>query len=197
MYSPKIRSAFVLALFLTLAGAAACQGNTESQGDTDSLGGTEKGSEIMTIAAGNSVSLEYTLKLDDETVVESNVGATPLTYLHGDGSIIPGLERELEGLTVGATKDVVIAPADGYGPIHAEAVQEVPLEQIPENARHAGAVLQGQSPEGGVVRARVTEVKDATAVVDFNHPLAGQTLHFAVKVLDIQKAAPAIEEATE
>jgi FKBP-type peptidyl-prolyl cis-trans isomerase SlyD len=191
MYSPKIRSACVLALFLALAGAVACTGETENQGEP------EKGAEIMTIAAGTSVSLEYTLKLDDETVVESNVGATPLTYTHGDGSIIPGLERELEGLVVGDVKDVVIAPADGYGPLHDEAVQEVPLEQIPENARHAGAVLQGQSPDGGVVRARVTEVKDATAVVDFNHPLAGQTLHFAVKVLDIQKVAPAIEKATE
>jgi len=191
MYSPNTRSALVLALILTVAGAVACQGESETSSET------EKGAEIMTVAAGTSVSLEYTLKLDDESVVESNVGATPLTYTHGDGSIIPGLERQLEGLAAGDTKDVVIAPVEGYGPVHPEAVQEVPLEQIPENARHAGAQLQGQSPDGGVVRARVTEVTDATAVVDFNHPLAGQTLHFAVKVLDVQEAAPAIEGATE
>lgn len=192
MSIPKSRSTWLLALILTVAGAVSCSGDTAGPGEPE-----EEGAETMTISAGKEVSLEYTLTLDDETVVESNVGGQPLTYTHGEGAIIPGLESALEGLVVGDSKDIVVDAADGYGPVRPEAVQEVPIENIPEDARHAGALLQGQSPDGGVFRARVTEVKDATALVDFNHPLAGQTLHFAVKVLDIQKAPAETELPVE
>src|SRR5215813_11257713 len=68
-----------------------------------------------TVAEGKLVSLEYTLTLDDQSVVESNVGAKPLTYTHGSHQLIPGLEKALEGMTVGATKQVTVTPADGYG----------------------------------------------------------------------------------
>ena len=139
----------------------------------------------MTIESGSQVSLEYTLKLDDGTVVDTNVGGDALVYVHGEGQIIPGLERELTGMEAGQETDVKVDPKDGYGDVNQEAIQEVPTEHIPEDARHVGAQLQGRTPEGGVVHARVAEVKDASCVVDFNHPLAGEELHFHVKVLDV------------
>jgi FKBP-type peptidyl-prolyl cis-trans isomerase SlyD len=133
------------------------------------------------------VSLEYTLKLDDKSVVESNVGKQPLTYTHGTRQLIPGLEKALEGLTVGDTKQVTVAPADGYGEQDPQALQEVQKKLIPPDALVVGSRLQGKAPDGRMVYPRVAEIKDETVVLDFNHPLAGQTLHFDVKILDIQQ----------
>ena len=139
----------------------------------------------MTISNGCRVSLEYTLTLEDGTIVDSNVDGEPLTYTHGEGQIIPGLERALDGLASGAEESVDVVAEDGYGPTQPEAIQEVPLDRIPEGARQVGAGLQGETAEGAVVQARVTEVKDDTVVVDFNHPLAGKTLHFSVEILEV------------
>ena len=141
----------------------------------------------MTITDGTEVSLEYTLKLEDETVVDSNLGAAPLSYTHGSNQIVAGLEKELAGMEVGETKQVVVSPEEGYGPVEPQAIQEIPAEQIPPEARKVGTQLQGQNPEGNTLQVQVVEVKDHTVVIDFNHPLAGKTLYFDVKVVDIQK----------
>ena len=153
----------------------------------------------QTVTEGKNVSLEYTLTLDDKSVVESNVGKQPLTYTHGTHQIIPGLEKALEGLTVGDTKEVTVAPADGYGEKDPNAVQEVQKKLIPPNALVVGTQLQGKTPDGHMVYPRVAEIKDDTVVLDFNHPLAGKTLHFDVKILDIQQEqsqpqAPAVKQ---
>ena len=143
-----------------------------------------------TITDGKFVSLEYTLTLDDKSVVESNVGKQPLTYAHGTQQIIPGLEKALAGLTVGDTKQVTVAPADGYGEKNPEAIQEVQKKLIPPDALVVGSRLQCQAPDGQMVYPQVAEIKDDTVILDFNHPLAGRTLHFEVKVLDIQQEQP-------
>jgi FKBP-type peptidyl-prolyl cis-trans isomerase SlyD len=140
----------------------------------------------QTITEGKNVSLEYTLTLDDKSVVESNVGKQRLTYTHGTRQIIPGLEKALEGLAVGDTKEVTVAPADGYGEKDPEALQEVQKTLIPSDALVVGTRLQGKTPDGHMVYPRVAEIKDDTVMLDFNHPLAGKTLHFNVKILDIQ-----------
>jgi len=141
----------------------------------------------QTITEGKNVSLEYTLTLDDKSVVESNVGKQPLTYTHGTRQIIPGLEKALEGLAVGDTKEVTVPPSDGYGEQDPEALQEVQKKLIPPDALVVGARLQGKAPDGHMVYPRVAEIKDDTVVLDFNHPLAGKTLHFDVKILDIKQ----------
>ena len=144
----------------------------------------------LTVTEGKLVSLEYTLQLDDKSVVESNVGAEPLTYTHGSRQLIPGLEKALEGLAVGDTKEVTVAPAEGYGEQDPNALQEVQKQLIPPDALKVGARLQGKTPNGRTVYPRVAEIKDDTVVLDFNHPLAGKTLHFAVKILDIKQDQP-------
>src|SRR6266849_4538594 len=148
----------------------------------------------QTVAEGKLVSVEYTLKLDDKSVVESNVGKQPLTYTHGTHQIVPGLEKALEGLAVGDTKEVTVAPADGYGEKDPEALQEVQKKLIPPDALVVGSRLQGKAPDGHMVYPQVAEIKDDTVVLDFNHPLAGKTLHFDVKVLDIQQEQPQPQE---
>jgi FKBP-type peptidyl-prolyl cis-trans isomerase SlyD len=127
--------------------------------------------------------------LTDETgkVVDSTVGKEPLTYLHGSGQIVPGLEKELTGLKVGDQKKIVVKPEDGYRP-NPNAFQEIPKDKFPAEAQKVGTVLATKGPQGETIAMRVHEVKDKTIVVDFNHPLAGKTLNFDVKVTDIQAA---------
>jgi FKBP-type peptidyl-prolyl cis-trans isomerase SlyD len=145
--------------------------------------------QTASVASGMRVSVEYTLKLDDKAVFESNVGSEPFIYVHGTQQIVPGLEKALEGMKVGESKNITVAPEEGYGPVDQEAFLEIEKAKVPADAHKVGTVLQGQAPNGQVVRARVAEIKDGTVILDFNHPLAGKTLFFDVKVLDIQQAS--------
>ena len=140
------------------------------------------------IQEGSFVSIEYTLTDDTGTVIDTNVGKEPLTYIQGAGQIVKGLERELNGLKVGDQKKVSVKPEDGYGPINDKAFQEVPREKIPAEAQKAGAMLMTKAPDGRSIAMRVSAVKDKTVVVDLNHPLAGKTLNFDVKIKDIKAA---------
>ena len=137
-----------------------------------------------TVSNGKVVSLEYTLTLDDNQVVESNVGKAPFTYTHGANQIIRGLENAVEGMTVGEAKHVVVPPKDGYGSKDLTAVKEVPKTKVPQGIT-VGSQLQGKDASGNVVRPIVKEIKDDTVVLDLNHPLAGKTLLFDVKVIDV------------
>jgi FKBP-type peptidyl-prolyl cis-trans isomerase SlyD len=140
----------------------------------------------MKIEDGRRVSLEYTLRLDDQSVVETNVGKSPLQYTHGSNEIIPGLEQALSGLAVGDAQQVNVAPEDAYGPVKPEAFHEIEKGRVPEDAHRVGAYLVARDREGHERRLRVHEVRDNTVVVDFNHPLAGKTLIFDVKVVAVE-----------
>jgi FKBP-type peptidyl-prolyl cis-trans isomerase SlyD len=150
----------------------------------------------QTVTDGKSVSLEYTLTLDDKSVIESNVGKQPLIYTHGTQQIVPGLEKALEGLAVGDTKEVTVPPAEGYGKTNPNALQEVQKQLLPPDALVVGTRLQGKAPDGHMVYPRVAEIKEDTVVLDFNHPLAGKTLHFDVKILAIQPGQPQSQDPT-
>lgn len=141
--------------------------------------------DSATVSAGSTVSLEYTLTLDDQSVLESNVGKEPMTYTQGAHEIVPGLETALEGMKKGERKHIAVAPADGYGPIDPQGVREVKKELIPATAQKVGVQLQGQSADGLTAFPIVKEIKEETVVLDFNHPLAGKTLHFDVTILAI------------
>ena len=146
---------------------------------------SSKSDANATVSAGNAVSLEYTLTLDDQSVLESNVGKEPMTYTQGAHEIVPGLETAMEGMKKGERKHIVVTPTDGYGPIDPQAIREVKKELIPAAAQKVGAQLQGQVADGSTALSVVKEIKEETVVLDFNHPLAGKTLHFNVTVLAI------------
>jgi len=146
----------------------------------------QEGGATMTITAGKNVSIEYSLSLENKEVIDSNVGGEPLSYVQGSNQIIPGLENALEGMKVGESKKVSVGPEEGYGPVIPEAIVEVGKEQLPLEAFQVDAQVQAQSPDGDVLYGQVTKIEDDTATIDFNHPLAGKTLFFDVKVLDIQ-----------
>jgi len=138
------------------------------------------------IQDGSTVSIEYTLTLEDGTTADTNVGGQPLVFVQGQQEILPALEVKLFGMKADETRDVVLTAEEGYGPVHEEGFQTVPLEIIPEEARNVGARLVGQGPQGEPLHAVVTEINEDSAVVNLNHPLAGESLHFKIKVLSIQ-----------
>lgn len=134
------------------------------------------------IARGSKVDIEYTLTLDDGSTVQSNVGGKPLSYVAGEGQIIPGLEAALDGKAARARVKVRIPAEQAYGLTDPKKMQEVPLDKIPEDARKAGTLLSAQGFDGPI---RVAEVRPDVVVLDFNHPLAGKALTFDVLVLSI------------
>lgn len=145
-------------------------------------------SQEPVVSSGKEVSLEYTLKLEDESVVDSNTGSEPLTFVQGSHSLLPILEDALEGMKIGESKQFTVKPEDGYGLVDENAVLEIEKEQIPQGELKIGLVLQGQNADGQIVHTRVKEIKEKTVLLDFNHPLAGKTLYFDIKILDIQEA---------
>jgi FKBP-type peptidyl-prolyl cis-trans isomerase SlyD len=137
-----------------------------------------------TVSNDKTISLEYTLKLDNGQVVETNVGEAPLTYTQGAHQIVRGIETAVEGMTVGEAKHVIVTPADGYGVKDLTALHELPKQKVPEDIK-VGMRLRGKDPSGRIVQPIVKEIKDHTVLLDFNHPLAGKTLYVDVKVIDV------------
>jgi len=133
------------------------------------------------------VSIEYTLKDDAGEVLDKSEGRAPLTYLHGVGNLVPGLEKALDGKAVGDTVEATVTPADGYGDRNEKLVRRIPLRKIQDPRPEVGKRYRAQLDDGlGIVL--VTAVSGDYASVDANHPLAGMTLHFTVKVVEVREA---------
>ena len=141
---------------------------------------------------GVVVTMEYTLHVDGE-LLDSSEGQGPLQFLAGHGNIIPGLESEMRGMKVGDSKDVVVQPANGYGEFDDEAFMNVPRDQFPKDMELAeGIELSVRDDEGNARYARVDNIEGDTVTLNFNHPLAGDELHFHVKVVGLRE--PSAEE---
>lgn len=135
------------------------------------------------------VSIHYTLTNDAGEVIDSSREGTPLQYLHGHSNIIPGLESALEGLGVGDTLQVTVAPADGYGERDEEQVFAVPRSELPPGFEAPeGEMVRAQAEDGSVQYLVVLENRDDEVLFDGNHPLAGETLHFDVEVIELRPA---------
>jgi len=144
----------------------------------------------MKVGKGTVVSIDYQLRLGDGTVIEASDPGNPLVYLHGEGFIVPGLERGLEGSAAGETRQVTVTPEDGYGERDEEGVQDIPRAAFPAGVQlRVGAELVTQGPDGEEVPFVIRELHEDKVVVDLNHPLAGKTLHFKVSVLEVRAAS--------
>jgi FKBP-type peptidyl-prolyl cis-trans isomerase SlyD len=157
---------------------------------TAPVSAAEKATNNNVVKDGMQVSIEYTLKGTDGKVIDTSKGREPLKYVHGQKMMIPGLEKQLTGMKVGGEKNVTVKPEDAYGPLNPNAVQEIAKEKIPPNALKVGAVLQGQDEQGRPMLARIKEIKEKSVLIDMNHPMAGKTLVFNIKIVDIQPAPP-------
>jgi FKBP-type peptidyl-prolyl cis-trans isomerase SlyD len=138
------------------------------------------------IKNGSLVRFEYTLSDENGKVLQSNKGKDPISYTHGRHELIPGLEKGLSEMEINEEKSFSVRPEEGYGPLDPNAFKEVPKTEIPAEALMVGTPLSARGPEGDDVIIHVREVKQKTVIRDFNHPLAGKTLNFDVKVLAIR-----------
>ncbi|MDX2051777.1 MAG: peptidylprolyl isomerase [Polyangiaceae bacterium] len=143
----------------------------------------------LTAQTDRVVSILYVLTLSDGRQVDSSGVDDPLEYLHGHDNIVPGLERKLEGRAVGDKLKVTVAPVDGYGDVEPDGVQTMPKDAFPPGVE-VGMQLAMEDDEGDTVSLWVKEVTKDNVVIDFNHPLAGQTLHFDVEVVGVREASP-------
>jgi FKBP-type peptidyl-prolyl cis-trans isomerase SlyD len=142
----------------------------------------------MPIEQNSVVSIHYTLKDDDGKVIDSSVSADPLTYLHGHGNLVAGLERELEGKSVGDKLHVKVAAADGYGEYDKDLVQKIPRRTLKGISDiRVGMRLHAQT-EHGARAVTVTQIVGDMVTIDGNHPLAGQALNFDIEITDIRAA---------
>lgn len=169
-----------------------CLGGNARAGQDASMGppkaNPQEASMAATVADNMDIGMEYTLSVDGK-VVDSTQEKGTFHYVHGHGQIVPALEHQLAGLHIGENKEVTLGPEDGYGIVDPAAFIEVPKAQLPQDVvPEVGMVLRGVNPDGKSFRATVTEVKAVSVVLNLNHPLAGKTLNFKVKIVEIAPA---------
>ncbi len=142
----------------------------------------------MKIADKSVVSIDYTLKNDDGRILDTSEGREPLSYLHGYGNIISGLEEALTDKSAGDKINVSIPPEKAYGVRNEEAILQVNRDQFEGvDEIQVGMEVQTQS-EHGIQLFTVSKIMGDTILLDGNHPLAGETLHFDVEVRDVREA---------
>lgn len=135
-----------------------------------------------------AVSMEYTLTVEGE-VLDSSEEHGPIEFLLGYQNIITGLEKAVEGMAVGESKDVVVAAKDGYGESDPSEIKDVSKDEFPDEIPlKPGVDLEMKDDEGHLVHGTILEVGEESIKMDFNHPLAGKELHFAVKVVGLREA---------
>lgn len=135
------------------------------------------------------VGLAYTLKNSDGEELDSAGAGDPLQYLHGVGQIVPGLEKALEGLLIGSTKDVVVPPTEGYGEHVPQLKIKTEMSMFPKDVEvKIGMQFTADLGDGKHQNFTVEKIEGDEVFIDGNHPLAGQTLHFSIEVLSIREA---------
>ena len=144
----------------------------------------------MQIADSCVVSIHYTLTNSEGQTIDKSDETSPFAYLHGKNNIVPGLETELTGKSVGDSLKVTVEPEKGYGEVNPELVQEVPRSAFDEvESIEVGMQFQASEDDGQSQLVTITDIQETTVTVDGNHPLAGETLTFDVKIEEIRPAS--------
>ncbi|NOQ37691.1 peptidylprolyl isomerase [archaeon] len=141
----------------------------------------------MPVKKGDKVKVEYTGTLEDGTVFDSSEKhGEPLEFEVGAGQMIKGFDDAVVGMEKGDEKKITLKPADAYGDPNPQLIQKVPKDKLPKGAdMKAGMQLAMALPNGQQIPATITEIGDTEVTIDINHPLAGKTLNFKVKVVDV------------
>jgi FKBP-type peptidyl-prolyl cis-trans isomerase SlyD len=151
---------------------------------------------MLTISKDKMVTLTYDLRLDGKEgdIYESATSENPLMFLYGAGLMIPAFEAKLEGKNAGEKFEVEIAAASGYGEINEEAVVELPIDifkvdgKVDETLITPGNSVPMMSAHGQRMDGIVVSIQDDTVTMDFNHPLAGEDLHFTGEIIEVREA---------
>jgi FKBP-type peptidyl-prolyl cis-trans isomerase SlyD len=152
----------------------------------------------MIIADNKVVTVHYSLREDGSNgeLIEETFGGDPLMYLHGHGTMIPGFEKNLSGKKVGDSYEFTLSPEEAYGEVREENIVEVPIEnfaneqgEVDRDLLEVGAPINMSDDEDNQFQGFISEVKLTSIVVDFNHPMAGLTLHFSGDIVEIRDAS--------
>lgn len=144
----------------------------------------------VVIAENTRVTLHFALKLEDGAVIDSNFEGQPATFVMGDGSLLPGFEKTLLGLTPGAEDSFVVKPEDAFGQSNPNNMQQVPRDQFAADMELVeGLVVSFADAQKAELPGVVHSFDDESVTIDFNHPLAGRDIIFDVKVVDVSVAA--------
>lgn len=142
----------------------------------------------MQITSGSVVVFDYTLTDDDKDIIDSSKGSEPLAYIQGEGQIVPGLEKAMEGKKAGDSFKVSISPEEGYGVHDPENISVVPADQIEGGEELEEGMQLHTEGEFGEQTVIITKIVGNEVTIDGNHPLAGLTLHFDITIRDVRPA---------
>jgi len=143
---------------------------------------------MLTIDENRVVSIHYQLSNGFGELIDSSQGVLPMVYMHNTNAILPSLERELTGRRAGENVDVIIYPEDGYGYSDETLIQEFPKSELEtEEKLEVGMRIRASGPDNETTIATLREIRDETFVLDANHPLAGQVLHFSIAVVSVRE----------
>jgi peptidylprolyl isomerase len=135
---------------------------------------------------GDIVKIDFTEKLEDGSIFASTAESKPLEFKLGEGKIIPGIEKAVEGMNIGESRSVKVPPEQAYGQRRDELVEAISRDKFPKDAeQQIGQKFEISQQEGPSITVRVVDVSDQTVTLDGNHPLAGMPLTFDLKLLEI------------
>jgi len=142
----------------------------------------------MVVEKGNKVKVEYEGKLDSGEVFDSSTHGDhshPMEFEVGSGKVIKGFDEAVIGMNEGEEKTFTLPSAEAYGDVRPELVKKVPKDKMPQDQEiKPGMMLALGTPDGQQIPARITDVNDKEITIDLNHPLAGKTLNFKIKIVE-------------
>jgi FKBP-type peptidyl-prolyl cis-trans isomerase SlyD len=145
----------------------------------------------MKVAAGLAVQIEYELRVKGGAILESSAKSGPLRYVHGRGRMLPGLEKQLDGLSAGDERKGTIPAAEAFGTEDSMPLKELSRRDFPDKAKlEAGAIFEAKSPTGEPVRLKLVSVTGSTVKARLLHPLVGVDIEFRAKVLSVTRSTP-------
>lgn len=142
---------------------------------------------MSAVQFGNNVKVHYTGTLTDGQMFDTSDGSEPLAFTVGAGQVIPGFDQALLGMQIGETKNIIIPPGEAYGEREDGLVQQIRRDQfrLGDFEPEVGMAIEMRTPDGQGIPMVITELTDAIVTLDANHPLAGETLHFALTLVEI------------
>ena len=149
-----------------------------------------KNNELTQVADKLLVTIDYTLTVEDQ-IIDSSKENGPIRFVQGGGEIISGLERQLEGLSLGTEQKITVSPKEGYGEFDEDSLVDIPRDEFPENIPlELGINLRMKNENGDPLQARIHEISEDIVKLNFNHVLAGKELQFDVTVIELRAATP-------
>ncbi len=139
----------------------------------------------MPVKKGDKVKVEYKGTLDDGKVFDTSEGKAPIEFEVGAKKVIPGFDNAVVGMEKGEEKEVKIKPEEAYGILRPDLVKKIPRTVLPKDQEpKQGMMIVMKTKEGVQIPARIKEVSAQDITIDLNHPLAGKTLNFKIKVIE-------------